>query len=381
VSLRFLTAGESHGPRLVVIVDGMPAGVRVRPADIDTDLRRRQGGYGRGGRQQIERDHAEVVGGVRLGRTLGTPVAMVVTNLDFPNWEKTMSPQPTGFTPTRVTRVRPGHADLAGALKYGFDDVRNVLERASARETTSRVAAGGVAKQLLRSLGIEVRSFTTRVGAVQASVGDEVDWDAVEASPVRTPDAAAEKKMVRAIDRAQKEGDTIGGVFTVVATGVPIGLGTYAQWDQRLDGRLAQALMAVPAVKAVEIGDGVRGATLPGSAVHDQPRYDPGRGFFHLTNRQGGLTGGITDGMPVVVHGYLKPISTLRRPLATVDLATREEIQAHYERSDICVVPAAGVIGEAVVAFTLAQALLEKTGGDSLREVKRNLAAFLRTTR
>jgi chorismate synthase len=379
--LRFLTAGESHGPRLVVLVDGMPAGVRVRSADIDADLRRRQGGYGRGGRQKIERDHVELVGGVRLGRTLGTPVAMVVTNLDFPNWEKTMSPQPTGFAPNKVTRVRPGHADLAGALKYGFDDVRNVLERASARETTSRVAAGGLAKQLLRTFGIEVHSFVSRIGAVQAQVPQEVDWEAVEASPVRTPDPAAERRMVRAIDKALKEGDTLGGVFTVVASGVPIGLGTYSQWDQRLDGRLAQALMAVPAVKAVELGDGIRAASLPGSQVHDQPRYSRERGFFHLSNRQGGLTGGITDGMPVVVNGYIKPISTLRRPLTTVDLATRKEIQAHYERSDICVVPAAGVIGEAVVAFALAQALHEKTGGDSLREMKRNLAGYLRGIR
>ncbi|MGI8607672.1 MAG: chorismate synthase [Candidatus Dormibacteria bacterium] len=379
--IRFLTAGESHGPRLVIIVDGMPAGVRIKGSEIDADLRRRQGGYGRGGRQQIERDHAEVVGGVRLGRTLGTPVAMIVTNLDFPNWEKTMSPQPTGFAPTKVTRVRPGHADLAGALKYGFDDVRNVLERASARETTSRVAAGGLAKQLLRNFGIEVRSFVSRVGNIQAVVPEEIDWEAVEASPLRTPDAAAEKRMIRAIDRAQKDGDTLGGIFTVVATGVPIGLGTYAQWDQRLDGRLAQAVMSVPAVKAVELGDGIRGAGLPGSQVHDQPRYSREEGFFHLSNRQGGLTGGISDGMPVVVSGYLKPISTLRKPLATVDLATRKEIQAHYERSDICVVPAAGVIGEAVVALTLAQALQEKTGGDSLKEMKRNLAAYLRSVR
>ncbi|HEY8740708.1 MAG TPA: chorismate synthase, partial [Candidatus Dormibacteraeota bacterium] len=353
----------------------------VRPARLDADLRRRQGGYGRGGRQQIERDRVELVGGVRLGRTLGTPVSMMVNNLDFPNWEKTMSPLPTGFAPTRVTRVRPGHADLAGALKYGFDDVRNVLERASARETTSRVAAGGLAKELLRNFGIEVRSFVSRIGSVQAAVPGDIDWEAVEASPVRTPDAAAEKRMVRAIDRAQKDGDTLGGVFTVVATGVPVGLGTYAQWDQRLDGRLAQALMAVPAVKAVELGDGIRAASLPGSQVHDQPRYSKERGFFHLTNRQGGLTGGISDGMPVVVNGYIKPISTLRKPLTTVDLQTRKEIQAHYERSDICVVPAAGVIGEAVVAFSLAQALQEKTGGDSLREMKRNLNAFLRTTR
>jgi chorismate synthase len=379
--IRFLTAGESHGPRLVVIVDGVPAGMRLLARHIDGDLRRRQGGYGRGGRQQIERDAVEIVGGVRLGRTLGTPIALVVTNRDFENWEKTMSPAPTGYSPTKVTRVRPGHADLAGALKYGFDDVRNVLERASARETTSRVAAGGVAKQLLRGFGIEVRSFVRSIGNIDAMIPADVDWEAVEASPVRTPDAAAEKRMVRAIDRARKDGDTLGGVFTVVATGVPVGLGTYAQWDQRLDGLLSQAITSVPAVKGVELGEGVAAARLPGSKVHDQPRYRRGTGFFHLTNRQGGLTGGITDGMPVVVSGYLKPISTLRKPLTTVDLATRREIQAHYERSDICVVPAAGVIGEAMVALVLAGALQDKTGGDTVREMKRNLGAYLRTTR
>ncbi|MEA2646214.1 MAG: chorismate synthase [Chloroflexota bacterium] len=379
--MRLLTAGESHGPRLTVILDGVPAGMRLRAADIDADLRRRQGGYGRGGRQQIENDHVELVGGVRLGRTLGTPVAMIVTNRDYENWEKTMSPAPTGYKPTRVTRVRPGHADLAGALKYGFDDVRNVLERASARETTSRVAAGGVAKALLRNFGVEVRSYVASLGGIDAKVAEDVDWEAVEASPVRTPDPAAEKRMVRAIDRAREDGDTLGGVFTVVATGVPVGLGTYAQWDQRLDGLLAQAITSVPAVKAVELGAGVAAAGLRGSQVHDQPRYSRQRGFHHLTNRQGGLTGGVTDGMPVVVSGYLKPISTLRKPLTTVDLHTRKEIQAHYERSDICVVPAAGVIGEAMVALTLAAALRAKTGGDSLREMKRNLAAYLRTIR
>ena len=379
--IRFLTAGESHGPRLVVIVDGLPAGLRIRAAAIDDDLRRRQGGYGRGGRQQIESDRAEIVGGVRLGRTLGTPVALMVTNKDYVNWEKTMSPQPTGFPPTKVTRVRPGHADLAGALKYGFDDVRNVLERASARETTSRVAAGGLAKQLLREFGIEVHSYVASLGRVVARVPDEVDWAAVEASPVRTPDAAVEQAMVEAVDRAREDGDTLGGVFTVVATGVPVGLGTYAQWDQRLDGLLGQAILSVPAVKAMEIGAGVAAASLPGSVVHDMPRYSKDLGFYHLSNRQGGLTGGVTDGMPIVVSGYLKPISTLKKPLTSVDLATRKEIQAHYERSDICVVPAAGVIGEAMVALVLARALQAKTGGDSIAEMKRNLRAYLRTVR
>jgi chorismate synthase len=379
--IRYLTAGESHGPRLVVIVDGVPAGLRLRGRDIDVDLRRRQGGYGRGGRQQIERDAVEIVGGVRLGKTLGTPIALMVTNRDFENWEKTMSPAPTGYTPTKVTRVRPGHADLAGALKFGFDDVRNVLERASARETTSRVAAGGVAKQLLKTFGIEVRSFVRSLGGIDAAIPADIDWEKVEASPVRTPDPAAEKRMVRAIDRARKDGDTLGGIFTVVATGVPVGLGTYAQWDERLDGLLSQAITSVPAVKGVEIGEGVAAARLPGSKVHDQPRYSKKAGFYHLTNRQGGLTGGVTDGMPVVVSGYLKPISTLRKPLTTVDLETKKEIQAHYERSDVCVVPAAGVIGEAMVALTLARALQAKTGGDTTREMRRNLGAYLRTTR
>lgn len=377
--IRFLTAGESHGPRLVVVVDGLPAGLRVSPALIDADLRRRQGGYGRGGRQQIETDTAEIVGGVRLGRTLGTPVALMVTNRDYENWQKTMSPTPTGFSPTKVTRVRPGHADLAGALKYGFDDVRNVLERASARETTSRVAAGGLAKQLLAEFGIEVRSYVRSLGDVEARVPEEIDWSVVEASPVRTPDRAAGKRMVAAVDRAREEGDTLGGVFTVVATGVPVGLGTYAQWDQKLDGLLAQAVMSIPAVKAVELGIGVAAASQPGSRVHDQPRYEAGRGYYHLTNRQGGLTGGVTDGMPIVVSGYLKPISTLRRPLKSVDMATHQVTQAHYERSDVCVVPAAGVIGEAMVALTLARCLQEKTGGDSIREMKRNLRAYTRS--
>ncbi|MHB8509654.1 MAG: chorismate synthase [Candidatus Dormibacteria bacterium] len=376
--IRLLTAGESHGPRLVAVVDGMPAGVRVRAIEIDRDLRRRQGGYGRGGRQQIEHDQVEIIGGVRLGLTLGSPVSLLINNRDYPNWEKTMAAQPTGFAPTRVTRVRPGHADLAGALKYGFDDVRNVLERASARETTSRVAAGGLAKALLRAFGIEVRSYVQRIGSVAIKPRGEIDWEEVETSPVRTPDGAAGRRMVRAIDRARDAGDTLGGVFTVVATGVPTGLGTYAQWDDRLDGQLAQAILSIPAVKAVEIGEGVAGAALPGSEVHDQPRYDAERGFYHLSNRQGGLTGGITDGMPVVVSAYLKPISTLKKPLTSVDLATRQEVTAHYERSDICVVPAAGVIGEAMVALVLARALQAKTGGDSLKEMRRNLKGYLR---
>ena len=381
MAIRFLTAGESHGPRLTVIVDGLPSGLRVDPRLIDRDLKRRQSGYGRGGRMKIESDAVEITGGVRLGRTLGTPVALHIVNRDFENWEKTMSAQPTGFTPTLVTRVRPGHADLAGALKHGFDDVRNVLERASARESASRVAAGALTKQLLRVFGIEVRSYVRSLGGVEAQVPDEIDWEAVEASPVRTPDPAAERLMVHAIDRAQEEGDTLGGIFTVIAENVPAGLGTYAQWDERLDGLLGQALLSIPAVKAVELGTGVEAVRLKGSEVHDQPRYQADRGYYHLSNRQGGLTGGVTDGMPVVVHGYLKPSSTLRKPLHSVDIRTRQEIEAHYERSDICVVPAAGVIGEAMVALALTRVLREKTGGDSLREMKRNFNAFVRGLR
>jgi chorismate synthase len=386
--LRFLTAGESHGPQLTVIIDGLVAGLPLSGArDIDVDLRRRQGGYGRGGRQKIERDTAEIAGGVRGGRTLGSPVTLVVRNRDWENWRRPMQIEAAGFSPKRVTRVRPGHADLAGALKYGFDDVRNVLERASARETAARVAAGAVAKTLLGRLGIEVRSFVRRIGPVELPAGEEdrggvgVDWAAVEASPVRCPDPGAAAEMVAAIDAARAAGDTLGGIVAVVASGVPAGLGSYSQWDRRLDGLLAQALCSIQSVKAVELGAGVAAALLPGSEVHDAPRWVEGEGFRHLTNRQGGLTGGVTDGEDVWAQVYFKPISTLLKPLRSVDLISRQEINAHYERSDICVVPAGGVVAEAMTAWVLASAVVEKFGGDTLAELRRAVAAHRRRLR
>jgi chorismate synthase len=409
--LRFLTAGESHGPQLTVVIDGMVAGLPLTARrDIDPDLRRRQGGYGRGGRQKIERDQAEITSGVRGGRTLGSPITLVLRNRDWDNWRRPMQIEPGGdFKPKRVTRVRPGHADLAGALKFGFDDVRNVLERASARETASRVAAGAVAKMLLRRLGVEVHSLVRRIGGIELdpgrmagltgtaarpgpgaavavrdsgrAAGIGVDWDAVEASPVRCPDPATSASMVAAIDEARAAGDTLGGVVAVVAEGVPAGLGSYTQWDRRLDGLLAQAMCSIQSVKAVELGTGFAAASLPGSEVHDAPHWVEGEGFRHRTNRQGGLTGGVTDGEPVWAQVYFKPISTLLKPLRSVDLVSHEEINAHYERSDICVVPAGGVVAEAMMALVLAGAFLDTFGGDTLADLRRSVAAHRRRLR
>ncbi|HUY97134.1 MAG TPA: chorismate synthase [Verrucomicrobiae bacterium] len=376
--LRFLTAGESHGPQLTVVIDGLPAGLAVGAAAIDRDLRRRQGGYGRGGRQRIERDRVQILSGVRGGLTLGSPLTLVVANRDWENWRRPMQVEAAGFQSKPVRRVRPGHADLAGVLKYDFDDARNVLERASARETAARVAAGAVAKRYLRAaLGVTLRSWVTRIGEVVAAVPPVVDPLRVEASPVRCPDEPAALAMVAAIDRARAAGDTLGGCFRVEALAVPPGLGSHRQWDTRLDGRLAQALCSIQAVKGVEIGDGFAGAGLPGSAVHDEPSYDPvGRRFVHRTNRAGGVTGGITNGEVVWCTVAVKPISTLLRPLRSVDLATKAEVNAHYERSDICVVPAAAVIGEAMMAWVLAEAACEKFGGDSLTELRRNVRGY-----
>jgi chorismate synthase len=378
--LRLLTAGESHGERLTVILDGIPAGLALREEDLVPDLRRRQGGHGRGGRQAIEQDVAHIVAGVRGGFTLGSPITLEIANRDWENWRQVMAVDAAGVKRKPITRVRPGHADLAGMLKYGADDARDVLERASARETAARVAAGGVARLLLKAFGIEVRSYTRSIGPIVAEIASPIDWVAVDSSPVRCPDRQAGEAMVAAIDAARERGDTLGGVFTVIADGLPPGLGSYRQWDTRLDGRLGQAIMSIPACKAVAIGDGVEAARLPGSQVHDVPVYDDGR-LHHQTNRAGGLTGGVTNGEPVVVHGFMKPISTLLKPLATVDVKTREAARAHYERSDICVVPAAGVVGEAMVALVLADALLEKFGGDSLPELRRNLESFLEKAR
>jgi chorismate synthase len=377
--LRFLTAGESHGPALTVVVEGLPAGVPIDRAAIDADLRRRQGGYGRGGRMKIETDSAEVLSGVRHGLTLGSPVTLQIRNRDHENWRDVMSPdpQPDEARQRRALKhPRPGHADLAGALKYGTEDLRNVLERASARETTARVAAGGLARALLSAVGVELRSHVLRIGT--AAVADAVGWDelgAIDSDPVRCarPDASA--AMVAEIDRSKKAGDTIGGIFEVIARDLPPGLGTFAQWDRRLDGRLAQALMSIPAVKAVALGSGFLAGETPGSQFHDEIRYDDAQGLHRPTNRAGGLEGGITNGEEVRAQAVVKPIPTLVMPLASIDMRTKEATNASVERSDTCVVPAAGVVGEAVVALVLADAVLEKFGGDSLGELQDHLEA------
>ncbi len=378
--LRFLTAGESHGPALSVVVEGLPAGVPVERERIDADLRRRQGGYGRGGRMQIEQDAAEVLSGVRHGLTLGSPVALLVRNRDHENWKDVMSPEPQPDTARERRRLRyprPGHADLAGALKYGTSDLRNVLERASARETTARVAAGALAKALLSEAGAEIRSHVIRIG--NAATGAEaLAWDAlagVEESPVRCADATAAAAMIAEIDRAKKDGDTVGGIVEVVARGVVPGLGAFAQWDRRLDGRIAQALMSIPAVKAVAIGEGFAGGVTRGAAFHDEILWDAAGGLARPTNRAGGLEGGITNGEEIRASLVVKPIPTLLIPLRSVDLRTKEPQKASVERSDTCVVPAAGVVAEAMLALVLADALLEKTGGDSLAEVLAHLTA------
>jgi len=372
--LRFLTAGESHGPGLTVIVEGLPAGVPVDRDAIDADLKRRQGGYGRGGRMKIESDRVEMLSGVRHGKTLGSPVAFLVRNRDFENWRDVMAPDPPApAVPRRVLRYpRPGHADLAGALKYLTDDLRNVLERASARETTMRVAAGALARALLATAGIEVRSHVVRIGEAVIRPGPPVSWEAlaaVDESPVRCSDPATGQAMVAEIDRCKKEGDTVGGVFEVVARGLPPGLGSFAQWDRRLDGRLAQALMSIPAVKAVSIGEGFAAGQASGARFHDEILYDDVQGLVRPSNHAGGLEGGVTNGEELRAQAVVKPIPTLLIPLRSIDLKTKEAQAASVERSDTCVVPAAGVVGEAMTAWIAADALLEKFGGDSLTEL------------
>jgi chorismate synthase len=379
--LRFLTAGESHGPALTVIVEGLPAGVPVDRAAIDSDLRRRQGGYGRGGRMKIESDAVEVLGGVRHGRTLGSPVALVVRNRDHANWSDVMSPEPqpeAARERRRLRHPRPGHADLAGAVKYDTTDLRNVLERASARETTMRVAAGALARALLHAVGTEVRSHVLRIGGTALATGTPLPWDdlqRVDDSPVRCVDADVAAAMMAEIDRAKKDGDSLGGEIEVVARGVPAGLGSYAQWDRRLDGRFAQALMSIPAVKAVAIGAGFEAGSRRGSAFHDEILWDSSSGLGRASNRAGGLEGGVSNGEEIRARAVVKPIPTLLIPLRSVDLVTHEPRKASVERSDTCVVPAAGVVAEAMTAWVLADALLEKAGGDSLDEVLEHLRA------
>jgi len=384
--LRVLTAGESHGPQLTIFVQNLPAGLPVLAEDINVDLARRQKGYGRGGRQQVEHDCVEIVAGVRHGVTMGGPIAMVVKNRDWANWQGKMDIEPVADPPPPVTRLRPGHADLAGVVKYGLNDVRNVLERASARETASRVAAGGLAKVFLRQFGIEIRSHSRSVGESRASAPHELEtsqdgashawWTLAEQSPIRTGDKDFESQATELIKAARTAGDTLGGIFEVISYGAPIGLGTYGQWDERLDGRLAAAMMSIQSIKAVELGDGYANASRHGSQAHDIIDYDVERGWIRPTNRAGGLEGGVTNGAPLVVRGAAKPISTLINPLPSVDYATRQRDIAHVERSDVCVVPAAGVVGEAMVAIVLADAMRSKFGGDSMAEALANFRAF-----
>ena len=384
--LRFFTAGESHGEALVALLSGLPAGVPVDQEFVNHELWRRQQGYGRGGRMRIEKDEAHILSGVRHGKTIGSPIAMTLANRDWKNWEQIL-PVETGDPSLHkaVASPRPGHADLAGALKYDFKDARYVLERASARESAARVACGALAKLLLRELGVHVASHVVRVGTAQ--LAREVSFDEVAALAKRDEvmlscaDAESEAAMKAEVDKALRTGDTVGGVFEVIVHGLPPGIGTHINWDERLDGLLAQALMSLQAVKAVELGRGVTAAESPGSQVHDAIAYatESNQGFTKFRrekNNAGGVEGGMSNGEDVVVRGYLKPISTLRRPLASVSFETREATKASYERSDVCVVPAAGVAGEAMVALTIARLVLEKFGGDSLNELKRNFQGY-----
>jgi chorismate synthase len=379
VSLRFTTAGESHGPGLTTIVEGLPAGLELHPEHIDVDLARRQLGHGRGGRMKIESDRAEVYAGIRHGRTLGSPVALRIVNRDFANWEERMSPWPVDGGVEEVHLPRPGHADLAGALKFGHTDVRNVLERASARETAARVAAGGLAKALLREVGAQVRSHVLRIGSVEATTAEEPaveDFEGVDESPVRCLDAAASDAMVAEIDAARKANESLGGVFEVRAFGLVPGLGSHLSWSERLDGRLAQAIMSIQAMKGVSIGDAFGVAGEVGSRAHDEIFWSEERGFHRETNRSGGLEGGMTTGEQLVVRGAMKPLPTLTQPLRSVDIQTKEPAQALRERTDSCTVPAAGVVGEAMVALVLAAAYLEKLGGDHIDDVRAALEAY-----
>ena len=380
---RFTTAGESHGRALVAIVEGLPAGLPIDIEQINHELKRRQQGYGRGGRMKIEQDRIELLSGVRHGLTLGSPLALMIENKDWPNWDQVMASEPREIAPEksrRVKRPRPGHADLAGGLKYDVRDLRNILERASARETTARVACGALAKQLLSAFGVEIRSHVIQLGGIPDRPL-ELTFDQIASipddSPLRCADKDIEQRMIALIDQKKSEGDTVGGIFEVVARRVPPGLGSHTAWDLKLDGRLARAIMSIPAVKAVAIGAGIEASSLPGSEVHDEIGYnEETKEFIRATNRAGGLEGGVTNGEEVRVRGHLKPISTLRRALRSVDIDTKQEERAAFERSDITVVPAAGVIGEAMMAVALAEAMREKFGGDSLGEMKRNFEGY-----
>jgi chorismate synthase len=385
--MRFLTAGESHGPQLVAVVEGMPAGFDIDPAKINRELARRQKGYGRGGRMAIERDEVRIVSGVRFGQSMGSPITMVVENLDYKNWGKRMSIAPGDREQERVvTRPRPGHADLAGVLKYNLDDIRNVLERASARETTARVAIGGLARQILEPFGVDVLGYVVSIGAIKATTPASAPLTELrrltEESQVRVADAAAERAIIDEIDACKKTGDTLGGVVEVTTVGLPVGLGSYVQWDRKLDARLAHALLSLQAVKGVEFGIGFEAAAVRGSQLHDEIAYDAGsRQFTRRSNNSGGTEGGMSTGEPLRVRVAFKPLSTLMRPLHSVDIKTKAEAVGAIERSDVCAIPAAAVIAEAVVAYELANSFLEKFGGDSLTEIRRNYQGYLEQVR
>ncbi len=385
--LRFLTAGESHGPELIAIVEGVPAGFEVDLARINHHLARRQKGYGRGGRMLIEKDEVRPVSGIRFGRTMGSPVTFIIVNRDFKNWEKRMSADPADAGEAKViTRPRPGHADLTGVLKYNLGDIRDVLERASARETTARVAVGALAMELLRPFGIDVLGYVVRIGSTEAKLRTGLEIDELrrvtEKSQVRVADPAAERAIIAEIDECKKSGDTLGGIVEVVATGLPVGLGSHVQWDRKLDGRLAHALLSLQAAKGVEFGAGFKVGQIRGSALHDEIGYDAAaRRFTRESNNSGGTEGGMSTGEPLTVRVAFKPLSTLMQPLKSVDTRTKAEAVGTIERSDVCAIPAAAVIAEAVVAFELAGAFLEKFGGDSLVEITRNWQGYLEQVR
>ena len=384
--LRFLTSGESHGKGMLAILEGIPAGLRISKEQIDSELAARQGGYGRGGRMKIERDSVDVFSGLRGGVTIGSPIALLVRNLDWENWCDVMDAWEVkgAASEAAVTRPRPGHADLAGALKYDRADIRDVLERASARDTAARVAVGAVCKTFLAELGIEIVSHVVALGGVEADVS-AMDTGRIKElslkSDLRCADADAERKMIETIDKAKESGDSLGGVIEVRAGGVPVGLGSYAQWDRKLDGRLAAALMSIQAIKGVEIGLGFAASAVPGSEVHDEIAYNKKRHFHRMTNRAGGIEGGVSNGEDIVVRAAMKPIPTLQRPLKSVDIETKEEFEASVERSDVVAVPAASVVAASAVAFVLADALLEKFGGDSMTETTRNFEQYVAQVR
>ncbi len=381
--IRYVTSGESHGKSLHAILEGIPAGLRLSEEDVNRELARRQKGFGRGERmQKIEKDKVEITSGLRWGETIGSPITMVITNRDWENWKKVMSLYPSDKDMReKMGRPRPGHADLAGALKYGREDLRDILERASARETAARVAVGSVCKRLLAEFAIRVVSMTEEIGGIQAIISklnvEEIE-KVSESSPVRCLDKNAEKKMVEAIKKAEKSGDTLGGVFSVLVINPPPGLGSHTQWDLRLDGRLAQALMSIPAVKGVEIGKGFVTARKSGSKVHDEIFYEAGRGYYRKTNNSGGIEGGISNGENIITRVAMKPLSSLKKPLKSIDMITKKNVPAEVVRADICAVPAAGVIGEAAVAVEISRAMREKFGGDSLAEMKANFAHYMK---